>query len=103
VAHSKRKGLRLFLNAFQENDMTTMDIDRATEVAAPERRSHGLLAGILGLLKRMEERRVERATLIELSRMNAYMLRDMGIEPRDIYDALDGRKNSVLLNPIRRG
>jgi hypothetical protein len=34
--------------------------------------------------------------------MSAYMLRDMGIEPRDIYDALDGKRSSVLLEPMRK-
>ena len=33
--------------------------------------------------------------------MSAYLLRDMGIEPGDVYDALDGRRSSVLFNPIR--
>ena len=37
-----------------------------------------------------------------LSRMSAYLLRDMGIEPGDVYDALDGRRSSVLFNPIRK-
>ncbi len=82
--------------------MTTMDIGRAA-VAAPEVRSLGLLAWLAGPFKRMAQRRRERATLISLSQMDIRLLRDIGIEPRDIYDAMDGRKSSVLLNPIRRG
>jgi len=81
--------------------MTTMDIGRATHVA-PEQQSFGLLARVFGAVRRMERRRAERATLIGLARMDAYMLRDMGIEPRDIYDALDGKRTSILFNPIRK-
>lgn len=81
--------------------MTTIDIGRAAS-ASPEVRSYGLLARILGVFRRMAERRQERATLIELVRMDPYMLRDIGIEPRDVYDALDGRKSSLLFNPIRK-
>lgn len=81
--------------------MTTIDIGRATSVA-PERRSFGLLARVGHFLRRWEERRAERATLIMLARMDSYMLRDIGLEPRDIYDALEGRESSLLFNPIRK-
>lgn len=81
--------------------MTTIDIGRATSVA-PERRSFGLLARVGEFFRRWEERRAERATLIMLARMDSYMLRDIGLEPRDIYDALEGRESSLLFNPIRK-
>lgn len=81
--------------------MTTMEIGRATSVA-PERRSFGLLARVAGLFRRMAERHHQRGVLIELSRMDAYLLRDMGIERQDIYDALDGRNSSLLFDPVRR-
>ena len=29
-------------------------------------------------------------------------LRDIGIEPLDVYDALNGRNRSLLFNPMRR-
>lgn len=83
--------------------MTTMDIGRATTHVAPERRSFGLLGLASRLLKRMTQRRRVRATLLAMAQMDPYMLRDIGIEPRDIYDALDGRKSSVLFSPIRKG
>jgi uncharacterized protein YjiS (DUF1127 family) len=81
--------------------MTTMDIGRAAS-AGPEVRSYGLLARVFGGFRRIAARRKERATLIALAQMDAYMLRDIGIEPQDIYDALDGRKSSLLFNPIRK-
>jgi uncharacterized protein YjiS (DUF1127 family) len=54
------------------------------------------------LFRRWRERREERATLLELSRMQPYLLRDIGIEPGDVYDALDGNRSSALFNPIRK-
>lgn len=82
--------------------MTTMDIGRAPDGVVPERHSFGLLARMLKPFRRMAERRRERATLIALAQMDAYMLRDIGIEPRDVYDALEGRQSSLLFNPIRK-
>jgi uncharacterized protein YjiS (DUF1127 family) len=82
--------------------MTTMDVDRAAS-ADPDVRSFGLLAWMAAWFKRWAQRRAERATLISLSRMDAYMLRDIGIEPRDIMDALNGRRSSILLDPTRKG
>ena len=43
-----------------------------------------------------------RADLLELSQLDTRLLRDMGIEPADIYDALQGRRVGLLLNPLRR-
>jgi uncharacterized protein YjiS (DUF1127 family) len=54
------------------------------------------------LFRRWRERRQERATLMALARMQSHLLRDMGIEPGDVYDALDGNRSSVLFNPIRK-
>ena len=81
--------------------MTTIDIGRAA-IAAPEVRSFGLLGWVARLFKRFVQHRRHRAVLYELSGMSAYMLRDMGIEPRDIYDTLDGKRSSVLLEPMRK-
>jgi len=53
-------------------------------------------------LDRRRLRRLQRVTLGELEQMNAHLLRDMGIEPRDVIDALEGRQSSLLFNPMRR-
>jgi uncharacterized protein YjiS (DUF1127 family) len=53
-------------------------------------------------LSRWRRRREERMTLEELQRMNPYLLRDMGIEPQDVIDAIEGRDSSALFNPMRR-
>ncbi|MBN9309914.1 DUF1127 domain-containing protein [Devosia sp.] len=49
------------------------------------------------------QRRLQRITLAELGRMDGYLLRDMGIEPQDVIDALEGRNRSLLFNPVRPG
>lgn len=48
-------------------------------------------------------RHAQRVTLAELGRMNPYLLRDMGIEPLDVIDAIEGRNRSLLFNPVRKG
>jgi len=47
--------------------------------------------------------RTQRLTLQTLSRMDEHLLRDMGISPADISDALNGRRNaSALFDPVGR-
>jgi uncharacterized protein YjiS (DUF1127 family) len=49
-----------------------------------------------------KKKRAQRIALRELSQLDARLLRDIGIEPLDVYDALTGRHRSIILNPIRR-
>lgn len=77
--------------------MTTLDLDERP-LAARDSTDAGF---IRRLLRRWIERRRERATLVGLSRMQLRLLRDMGIEPGDIFDALDGKRSSVLFKPKR--
>ncbi len=78
--------------------MTTIDLDES-----PPAIRHNTDAGFIRrLLRRWIERQKERATLIDLSRVEPRLLRDMGIEPGDVFDALDGKRNSVLFNPMRK-
>jgi uncharacterized protein YjiS (DUF1127 family) len=62
--------------------------------------------GILGRLKEawntFQRRRRENATVLELSRMDEHLLRDIGIEPMDVYDALSARRQPILFHPLRR-
>ncbi|MDC9822248.1 DUF1127 domain-containing protein [Devosia sp. ZB163] len=53
-------------------------------------------------LEKRRVRQLQRITLGELEQMNPHLLRDMGIEPRDVIDALEGRQSSLLFNPMRR-
>lgn len=78
--------------------MTTIDLNESPLVTR-----HDTDAGFIRrLLGRWLQRRRERATLIGLMRMEPHLLRDMGIEPGDIFDALDGKRSSVLFNPVRK-
>lgn len=81
--------------------MTTLDLlyERAAETAEPRM---NLLARFGQIWSGFAQRRRARRTVIELSRLDAYLLRDIGIEPMDVYDALHGRKQSILLDPMRR-
>jgi uncharacterized protein YjiS (DUF1127 family) len=81
--------------------MTTIDYNDTDFAEAPVARGN-VLTGLARLFRRLRERRQERAALMELSRLDAHLLRDMGIEPGDVYDALDGRRSSVLFNPLRQ-
>jgi len=81
--------------------MTTIDYnDLATDL--PPRR----VAGRFDLLRHwLEERRQYRRlrhSMLELSRLDDHLLRDMGISRGDIRDALRGRRSSVWLEPLRR-
>jgi uncharacterized protein YjiS (DUF1127 family) len=78
--------------------MTTIDLDESP-LAIRHTRGAGF---IRRLLRRWAQRKRERATLIGLSRMQPHLLRDIGIEPGDIFDALDGKRSSVLFNPMRK-
>lgn len=79
--------------------MTTLDFF-ASEPAVAKRPS--FFATLRKFWTNMARRRAERRTIVELSRLDAHLLRDMGIEPLDIYDALNGRRRSVLFTPVRR-
>lgn len=73
--------------------MTTIDLNETVlDAPRPERGSP-----IGRLFRRWDEKRQQRRTLSELSHMPVHLLRDMGIEPADVYDALEGRRSSVLL------
>ena len=48
------------------------------------------------------KRRSQRIALAELSHVDSRLLRDMGIEPQDVIDALRGRDSSLLFNPVRK-
>jgi uncharacterized protein YjiS (DUF1127 family) len=79
--------------------MTTLDFF-ASEAAVAKRPS--FFAPLRKFWTNMARRRAEHRSIMELSQLDAHLLRDMGIEPLDIYDALNGRTRSVLFNPVRK-
>jgi uncharacterized protein YjiS (DUF1127 family) len=86
--------------------MTTMLFH--DELASPKARAtRGAFArareAIAAFLATRRKRREERITLGELSRFDERRLRDLGIEPMDMRDALHGKRSaSALFEPMRR-
>ncbi len=79
--------------------MTTFDInDTFAEATTRPARENALVRWF----RAWHRRRQTRITLAELYRMDPHLLRDMGIAPRDVIDALEGRDSSILFNPVRR-
>ena len=79
--------------------MTTIELNEtAFEASRPHQT--GWLSRLIAGWKR---RRAERLTLIALSQMDERLLRDVGIEPMDVMDGLNGINRSALFNPMRRG
>lgn len=78
--------------------MTSIDLNETVlDAPRPERSS------LIGrFFRRWGKKRQQRRTLSELSHMPMHLLRDMGIEPADVYEALDGRRNPALLDSIRK-
>ncbi|MEQ1899629.1 MAG: DUF1127 domain-containing protein [Devosia sp.] len=83
--------------------MTTIDHETMplTGIEAQKLRFRTLqkIADLLGALSR---RRQRKRAYEELSRLDAHLLRDMGINPDDVRDAFEGRRSSLLFEPIRR-
>jgi uncharacterized protein YjiS (DUF1127 family) len=80
--------------------VTTMDINESVPDALPER--VGFFGELRQAVARFADARRKRRAIIEISRLDARLLRDIGIEPIDVYDALNGRRRSILFNPVRR-
>ncbi len=80
--------------------MSTYDLmfERPVADEAP-RGIFGRLGAAWGTFQR---RRRESATVLELSRMDEHLLRDIGVEPMDVYDAVNRRRTSILFYPLRR-
>lgn len=82
--------------------MTTIDYDDMTTIL-PERRVSGRFSLLRSWLDERRQRRRERLSMLELSRLDDHLLRDMGITRGDIRDAIRGRRSSVWLDPVRLG
>ena len=78
--------------------MSTYDLmfERAAASEAPR----GIFARLRAAWANLRWRRKKAATVLELSRMDERMLRDIGIDPLDVLDALNGPGRPVLFHPI---
>ena len=78
--------------------MTTMELNDSL----PSERA-GFFSRIAKLFAAWRAANRRQDALLELSHLDARLLRDIGIEPMDVYDAVNRKVgHSVLLNPIRR-
>jgi uncharacterized protein YjiS (DUF1127 family) len=81
--------------------MTTIDYE-GVPAALPERRATSRFGLLRDWFAKRREQRQMRASMLELSRLDDRLLRDIGISHGDIRDALSGRRSSVWLDPMRR-
>ena len=79
--------------------MTTLDTNGVLIVTP---KAPGLFMRIVRTMATYRARRAHRRVLFHLSQYDAHMLRDMGLDPRDMEDALNMRRPSLLFDPIRR-
>ena len=61
----------------------------------------GWFSRMLAAIAAGRQRRAYHRILIELSHHDAHLLRDIGIDPADVADALTRRSMSLLFSPIR--
>ena len=80
--------------------MTTLDSASDLDVAAPPITANFLVRLWRAFLARRRQRRIVYA----LSELDARLLRDIGLEPLDVHEAVEGRLSpGVLFQPMRRG
>jgi uncharacterized protein YjiS (DUF1127 family) len=80
--------------------MSTYDLLFERNSAAEKRPR--ILARLKQAWMATRRRRREAATVVELSRLDEHLLRDIGIEPQDVHDALKQQNLSILFSPVRR-
>lgn len=68
--------------------MTTFELDRREPKSAAVRPAAGWFAAALAAARRWHERR---RTLAQLSELDDYLLRDLGIDPEDLRQARAGK------------
>jgi uncharacterized protein YjiS (DUF1127 family) len=80
--------------------MTTIEYDgAAVDTTRTETPRGGSWIG--RLFAGIKRRHQQRLTLATLSHMDARLLRDIGIEPMDVENALSGINRSALFSPFR--
>ena len=80
--------------------MTTYDMLYELRPATPRT---DRFAGIRRLLMSFWQRRAQQKLATSVSNLDARLLRDIGIEPDDVIEALNGQHQmTILFNPMRR-
>ena len=73
--------------------MTTFDICDSVPRQVPNR--SGAFAGLLKAIRVWRDTMEEHRILVELSRRDPHLIRDMGFEPDAVYHAVDGSWDEV--------
>jgi uncharacterized protein YjiS (DUF1127 family) len=79
--------------------MTTLEFQ---EFADERPDTNGFFNGLLGVFAPVKRWHGRRRTLARLSRLSERQLRDVGLEPSEIYDALNGQHASLWQKPHSR-
>jgi uncharacterized protein YjiS (DUF1127 family) len=67
--------------------MTTLEL---YEIAADKSRQSNVIGGLMKLAVRLATWRDRRRTVLKLATLDAFQLADIGLDPDDVEDALDG-------------
>lgn len=79
--------------------MTTLELQ---EFADELPGTNGFRGGLLRVFASVKRWRGRRQTLARLSRLSERQLRDVGLEPSDVYDSPDGQHASLWEKPHSR-
>ena len=82
--------------------MTTIDLFGPTDIS-DARNDQTFVASMKRLWATFRQNRSQRRNATRMSRLNERLLRDIGVEPEDVYAAVEGRRApSILFNPMLR-
>ncbi len=80
--------------------MTTIDYEDEIAIGDLYAKPTSLRARIAALFARRRQRKLEKLTLIEFSKLDAHLLLDIGIGISDVEAASRGRHRSIWLDPL---
>lgn len=82
--------------------MTTMDHDAMPFASIEAQRRHfRLLQHISDLVAALGKQRTRKKAIEKLSTLDEHLLRDIGLDPQDLRDAMENRRSSLLFSPYR--
>lgn len=79
--------------------MTTLELE---EYAVERRNAGRVLGGLRAAIAAVGHWHRKRQTLARLSKLDDYLLRDVGIDPAELYDAMYGEHTSLWQKPHLR-
>ncbi len=79
--------------------MTTLELE---EYAGERRNAGRMFGGLRAAIAAVKHWHAKRQTLARLSKLDDYLLRDVGIDPAELYDAVHGEHTSLWEKPHLR-